>query len=69
MSLFRNGPKKYVQLIEEKYSRTQIEEFAKDWQPWEYLGGQKRISYKELYGVIWGFIVKRQKKIWKRRKG
>jgi hypothetical protein len=57
-----------VRCLDIKYNKAQVEEFEKDWQPWEYLGGQKRISYKELYGVIWGFIVKRQKKIWERHK-
>lgn len=60
--------KNRVTLINERYTRAQIEAFAKDWRPWEYLGDQKRISYKKLYGFIWGILVKKEKKFWERRK-
>jgi hypothetical protein len=57
-----------VKLVEEKYSRAQVEEFAKNWQPWNYLGDQKRISYEQLYGLPFGFLIKIHKKINKKRK-
>ena len=60
--------KNCVRCIDEKYSRVQVEEFARDWQPWNYLGDQKRISFEKMYGPIKGFVVKIQKKIKKKRK-
>ena len=60
--------KNSIKLTNVKYTREQVEKFALSWKPWEYLGGQKRISYKKLYGLIFGFIVKWQKKNWEKRK-
>ncbi len=58
----------HLKLVEEKYSTEQIKEFAKNWKPWEYLGGEPRKSYYFMYGPFWGFIVKMQKKIRKHQR-
>jgi len=58
--------KERVKLVNEKYTVEQIKEFEKDWQPWNYLGEEKRKSYYFLYGPFWGFVVKISKKIRKK---
>lgn len=57
-----------VELVDEKYSRAQVEEFARNWEPWNYLGDQKRVSYQRLYGFFHGTLVQWHKKIMKKRK-
>lgn len=60
--------KNCVRLVDERYSKAEVEEFARDWQPWDYLGDQKRISYEKLYGSPLGFVIKLHKKINKKCK-
>jgi len=55
-----------VKLIEREYSVDEIKKFAEDWQPWNYLGEEKRKSYYFLYGPFWGFVVNIRKKIRKK---
>jgi len=60
--------KNRIKLIEKKYTIEEIKEFAKNWQPWDYLGKEKRKTYYFLYGPFWGFIISVKKRIRKKIK-
>ncbi len=51
----------HVQLIENRYSKAEIEEFARDWAPWVYLGEQGRCAnIYHMYGITQGLILRTQ---------
>lgn len=59
--------KKGIRLHVETLSQQQLEEFARNWQPWNHLGnmakdGQGKTEY-ELYGSLYGYSLKIRKSI------
>ena len=51
--------KNRVRPIEKNYSKAEIEEFAKDWCPWDYIGDEGRgANIFNMYGLIGGLIVR-----------
>ncbi len=45
--------KNRVKLIEKSYSKAEIEEFAKDWAPWAYIGDEGRgANIYKIYGIM-----------------
>ncbi len=54
--------KKGIRLLEEKMSLEQMEEFARQWQPWNHLGNMGKdgqgVNEYELYGKLYGYSLK-----------
>ncbi|MCP4653001.1 MAG: radical SAM protein [Candidatus Omnitrophica bacterium] len=59
--------KNRVECVEREYTKAQINDYAKDWQPWLYLGDEPRKSFYAMYGLFAGFLVAFGKKVRKRR--
>ncbi len=57
-----------VRFIDTKYTKEQILEWSKDWQPWVYTGEEGRKTLYDLYGWWHGFWVTQGKKSRKRKK-
>lgn len=58
----------HIKLFDKKYSRIQIEEYAKNWHPWKYLGNEERKNFYFLYGLIGGFLVTWGKSLRKKKR-
>ena len=55
-----------VEMVGQKYTKEQVQEWSRDWKPWEYIGDKGRKNFYDLYGPWHGFWVIMAKK-WRKR--
>ncbi|MCP4110678.1 MAG: radical SAM protein [Desulfobacteraceae bacterium] len=51
--------KSRIHLVENTYSKSEIEEFSKNWAPWGFIGEKgRRKNIYDIYGLIGGFLLR-----------